>query len=140
LVSYTGANPFAFNFRTDAVQIRDYVSSHQGDSPFHIIGWPNGWNLTPGTDLLPNTDVYGIIQPGQPPISYQQFTSDRWSTVYVYYTSNADQFKANAPYFLPLIQPGGNYGNNTSPFSVINRQVVLQGSDFSLIKVNLAWS
>jgi hypothetical protein len=140
LVSYTGGNPFALGFRTDAVQIRDYVSSHQGDSPFYIIGWPNGWNLTPGTDLLANTHVYGIIQPGQPPISYQQFLSDRWSAVYIYYTSNADQFKANAPYFLPLIEPGATYGNATSPFSVVNRQPVLQGSGFSLIKVSLVWS
>jgi len=140
LVSYTGANPFALSFRTDAVLIRDYVAGHQAGSPFHIIGWPNGWNLTPGTDLLSSTDVYGIIQPGQPPIPYQQFLSDRWGTVYVYYTSNADQFKANAPYFLPLIEPGATYGNSTSPFSVANRQVVLSGSDFSLIKVNLTWS
>jgi hypothetical protein len=140
LVSYTGANPFALNFRTDAVQIRDYVSNHQRDSPFNIIGWPNGWNLTPGTDLLLDTNVFGIIQPGQPPISYQQFLSDRWSTVYVYYTSNVDQFKANAAYFVPLITPGATDGNTTSPFSVVSRQVVLQGSDFSLIKVDLVWS
>jgi hypothetical protein len=140
LVSYTGTNPFALNFRTDAVQIRDYVSSHGGSAPFYVIGWPNGWNLTPGTDLLANTEVYGIIQPGQPPLSYQQFLSNRWSTIYVYYTSNADQFKANAPYFLPFIEPSATYGNTTSPFSVVNRQEVLRGADFSLIKVSLAWS
>lgn len=140
MTSYTGTNPFGFGFRTDAAQIRDYISSNPAGAPYNIMGYPTGWDFTPGTTLLSTTHVYNVA-PGTPIpyLSYDAFVAMHWNTFYIYFNSNPSDFKANEPYLLPIVVPGTTSTNSSYPFTVANRQVVLQGPDFSLIRVQLNW-
>ncbi len=140
LVSYTSSNPFALNFRTDAVVIRNYIGAHPDEGPFNILGYPVGWIFTPGTDILPSTHVYELVTgTSVQSISYSSFIADRWSTVYIYFTSDISYFNSTAPYLLPLIVPGARPGSYSDPFTVTSSKTVLQGSDFTLIQANLSW-
>src|SRR2546425_3654995 len=85
-LGYTTANPFGLDYRSPAVQVRDYVNSHQADAPFRIIGVPYGWYFTPGIDGLKSVSVYSPTpeQTLSPVLNYSSFLLQRWTEFYVY--------------------------------------------------------
>lgn len=140
LISYTGSNPFALNYRTDAVLIRDYILSHERDAPFYIIGWPSAWDFTPGTDLLPPVGVYTPFpNPFIPYLSHNHFLANKWSAFYVYNPNSLDFIRANAPYLVQFVSPNEPSSNSTVPYTVVSREVVMQNPSFTLTKVQLSW-
>ena len=142
-LGYTTANPFGLDYRSPAVQVRDYVNSHQADAPFRIIGVPYGWYFTPGIDGLKSVDVYSpYTQPTlSPTLNYSTFLAQRWTEFYVYSSSSFIYERANSPYVLQFIQGAEQQGaNQTAPFKIISSRVVINNPDFLLTKVNLSWS
>ena len=142
-LGYTTANPFGLDYRSPAVQVRDYVNSHQADAPFRIIGVPYGWYFTPGIDGLKSVDVYSpYTQPTlSPTLNYSTFLAQRWTEFYVYSSSSFIYERANSPYVLQFIQGAGQQAaNQTTPFKIISSRVVINNPDFLLTKVDLSWS
>ena len=142
-LGYTTANPFGLDYRSPAVQVRDYVNSHQADAPFRIIGVPYGWYFTPGIDGLKSVDVYSpYTQPTlSPTLNYSTFLAQRWTEFYVYSSSSFIYERANSPYVLQFIQGAEQQGaNQTAPFKIISSRVVINNPDFLLTKVDLSWS
>ena len=142
-LGYTTANPFGLDYRSPAVQVRDYVNSHQADAPFRIIGVPYGWYFTPGIDGLKSVDVYSpYTQPTlSPTLNYSTFLAQRWTEFYVYSSSSFIYERANSPYVLQFIRGAGQQAaNQTAPFKIISSRVVINNPDFLLAKVDLSWS
>ena len=142
-LGYTTANPFGLDYRSPAVQVRDYVNSHQADAPFRIIGVPYGWYFTPGIDGLKSVDVYSPYPQStlSPTLNYSTFLSQHWTEFYVYSSSSFIYERANSPYVLQFIQGAGQQGaNQTAPFKIISSRVVINNPDFLLTKVDLSWS
>lgn len=133
-----GANPFNPGYRTDAVLIRDYFMTNRNPNGSILVEYPVGWDFTPGTDII-NAKVY-TLTPGSsvPSISYQDFLHCRWQTFYIYNASDIAAVRSQAPYLLPMILANAPT-NTTSPNTVTDKEVVLTGNDFSLIRVQLSW-
>jgi len=142
-LGYTTANPFGLDYRSPAVQVRDYVNSHQADAPFRIIGVPYGWYFTPGIDGLKSVDVYSPYPQStlSPTLNYSTFLSQHWTEFYVYSSSSFIYERANSPYILQFIQGAGQQeASQTAPFKIMSSRVVINNPDFLLTKVNLSWS
>src|SRR2546425_4409616 len=142
-LGYTTVNPFGLDYRSPAVQVRDYVNSHQADAPFRIIGVPYGWYFTPGIDGLKSVDVYSpYTQPTlSPTLNHSTFLAQRWTEFYVYSSSSFIYERANSPYVLQFIRGAGQQAaNQTAPFKIISSRVVINNPDFLLAKVDLSWS
>src|SRR5438093_3076232 len=142
-LGYTTANPFGLDYRSPAVQVRDYVNSHQADAPFRIIGVPYGWYFTPGIDGLKSVDVYSPYTQStlSPTLNYSTFLSQHWTEFYVYSSTSFIYERANSPYILQFIQGAGQQeASQTAPFKIMSSRVVINNPDFLLTKVNLSWS
>ena len=142
-LGYTTANPFGLDYRSPAVQVRDYVNSHQADAPFRIIGVPYGWYFTPGIDGLKSVDVYSPYPQStlSPTLNYSTFLSQHWTEFYVYSSSSFIYERDNSPYVLQFIQGAGQQeASQTAPFKIMSSRVVINNPDFLLTKVDLSWS
>jgi hypothetical protein len=142
-LGYTTVSPFGLNYRSPAVQVRDYVNGHQAEAPFHIIGIPYGWYFTPGIGESKSVDVYTItpLITLSPTLDYGGFLAHHWTEFYVYSSTNFIFERANGPYVLQFIPSSGQPATGqTPPFRIINSTVVIQDQDFLLTKVDLAWS
>jgi hypothetical protein len=142
-LGYVTVSPFGLDYRSPAVQVRDYVNSHQSEAPFHVIGVPYGWYFTPGVDGLKSVDVYLPSSGGtlSPVLNYSAFVSMRWTQFYIYSSSNFATEKSNSPYVLQFI-PGAPYvaTNQTAPFTITNSTIVIRNHDFLFTKVDLSWT
>jgi hypothetical protein len=140
-LGYTTVNPFGLDYRSPAVQVRDYVNGHQADAPFHIIGVPYGWYFTPGVDGLKSVDVYSPYSRAtlSPTLNYSAFLAQHWTEFYVYSSSGFSYERANSPYLLQFIAGTGE-ANQTAPFRITSSGAVIKNTDFLLTKVDLSWS
>ncbi|MDA4118184.1 MAG: hypothetical protein OK455_07555 [Thaumarchaeota archaeon] len=142
-LGYVTVSPFGLDYRSPAVQVRDYVNSHESEAPFHIIGVPYGWYFTPGVDGLKSVDVYSPSSGGtlSPVLNYSAFVSMRWTQFYLYSSSNFVTEKSNSPYVLQFI-PGAPYvaTNQTAPFTITNSTIEIRNHDFLFTKVDLTWT
>jgi len=142
-LGYTTVNPFGLNYRSPAVQVRDYVNAHQADGPFEIVGVPYGWYFTPGIDGLKSVFVYSPSSGHtlSPTLNYTAFVAQHWTKFYVYSSSNFLYEEANSPYvlqFLPGV-PAQFAVNQTAPYRVVNSTVVITNPDWLLTEVGLSW-
>jgi hypothetical protein len=142
-LGYTTVSPFGLDYRSPAIQVRDYVNSHPADAPFHIIGVPYGWYFTPGIDQLKSVDVYSptAIHTLSPSLNYTAFLAKHWTQFYVLSSSNFIYEKSNSQYILQFIPGAGQPpANQTTPFTIVNSTRVISNPDFLFTKVDLSWT
>jgi hypothetical protein len=141
--NYTsGQNPFQFGYRTDAVLLRDYLDSNAPNNQnINLVGVPYGWTFTPGVQDLYWVHAYAIgDNPLVPGLSLSNFTSMRWSTLYLY-ISKSQSFPPEQTFLTQLLNSTAvSKQTITSPFKVVESHVVLQGTDSTLYEVQLRWS
>jgi hypothetical protein len=144
-LGYTTVSPFGLDYRSPAVQVRDYVNTHQADAPFEIIGVPYGWYFTPGIDGLRSVYVYSPSSGHtlSPTLNYTAFLAQHWTEFYVYSSTDFIYEEANSPYVLQFI-PGApvqstTSTNQTTPFTIVNSTVVIRNPDWLLTEVYLSW-
>lgn len=128
------ANPFALSYRTPEVMIRNYISSHQSDAPFYIMGLSNAtfadWWFTPGNTYLKGVHLY-------PYLNQSSFVNRRWTVFYVV-GSSTSQLSGSLPYI---------FGNSSSsavekgmlPFTMVRSTPIFQSSGFLFEKIQLDW-
>jgi hypothetical protein len=142
-LGYTTVSPFGFGYRSPAVQVRDYVNTHQAEAPFNIIGVPYGWYFTPGVDGLKSVYVYSPSSGHtlSPTLNYTSFVAQRWTNFYVYSSANFGYEEANSPYVLQFIPgaPAQSTTNQTTPYTIVNSTVVIRNPDWLLTEVDLSW-
>jgi hypothetical protein len=142
-LGYTTVNPFGLDYRSPAVQIREYVNSHPAGAPFHILGVPYGWYFTPGIEQLKSVDVSSPTPEHtlSPSLNYTAFLARHWTTFYVYSSTNFIYERATSPYVLQFIPSAGQHAaNQTTPFKIVSSTAVIKNPDFLLTKVDLSWS
>jgi hypothetical protein len=138
-IQYVSENPFQLDFRTQAVQMRNYLASNASGQPFILIGVPYGWIFTPGVEDLHNVQAYSLIKtPSLPSLTPENFTSRHWSTLYLF-VDTPSTFKT-----IPSLQAIANGSalaltSTHLPFKVISIQRILQNRGFVLLKVQLEW-
>jgi hypothetical protein len=144
-LGYTSVSPFGLDYRSPAVQVRDYVSSHQGGAPFQIIGVPYGWFFTPGISQFTSVEVYSPSQAytlgfAAPVLNYTAFVSNHWTEFYICYSADLSCGGSSSSY-VAMFLPGtpGQTRNQTTPFKILNSTAVISNPDFQLIKVDLSW-
>ncbi len=143
-LGYTTVSPFGLDYRSPAVQVRNYVNGHQTGSPFDVLGVPYGWYFTPGIGGLPGVHVYSATPEHtlSPALNYSAFLAQRWTEFYVYSSSNFIYEQSTSPYLLQFI-PGAPVPpttNQTTPFKIIDSTVVIRNPDWLLTKVDLSWT
>jgi hypothetical protein len=142
-LGYTTVSPFGFSYRSPAVQVRDYVNTHESDAPFNVIGVPYGWYFTPGVDGLQSVDVYSPSSGHtlSPTLNYSAFVAQHWTKFYVYSSANFAYEEANSPYVLQFIPgaPVQSTTNQTTPYTIVNSTVVITNPDWLLTEVDLSW-
>jgi len=142
-LGYTTVSPFGLDYRSPAVQARDYINAHPADAPFHVIGLPYGWPFTPGIDGLRTVDIYSPTPQHtlSPALNYSAFLAKHWTEFYVYSSSNFIYEQATSPYVLQFIPgaPAQSTTSQTTPFRIINSTIVIRNPDFLFTRVELSW-
>jgi hypothetical protein len=139
-IHYTSQNPFDLGYRSDAALIRNYFSSTEGNQTINLVGQPYGWTFTPGVQNLRSVHAYSIGEsPLLPHLAAGNFTSARWSDLYLF-TSSTTDIPSNSSSLLGLItqMPVGN-STLANQFTITGGQKVLEGPDFVLYEVQLGW-
>lgn len=154
-LAYAGENPFPLGYRTPAAQIRDYISAHQSEGPFNIVGIPSGWLFTPGVEDLHDVQIFapsaiptanlsyvGLFYEQQliPYLSYSEFVQKRWPAFYVYGGNITGAYDQNPGYAIQFINPNAHLNlTNPQPFVIVSRQVILTSPNTVFIKIQLSW-
>lgn len=137
-LNYAAGNPFSLGYRTPAIQVRDYITSHSGED-FYVVGVPYGWYFTPGVEVLRRVNVYPLNSPSlTAPINYTQFLSYRWETFYLYASPSLTEVQSYAPYIYALVNP--SYKIPGLPFHLVGSQTVINDTGFVLVKIELSWT
>jgi len=140
-ISYTASNPFQLGYRTDAVLLRGYFASLPANQTVDMIGFPYGWTFTPGVQDLRSVHVYWVApNPVLPFVTLEDFTSLRWTNLYVFVTSPS-LYAQDAPFVLQLLNStaASSSTNAPLPFTVVSTHPVFQGPDFKLYQVQVEW-
>lgn len=137
LPSAQSANPFAYGYRSPAVQIRNYFESSGANGSTYVAGLPYGWVFTPGVQDLKSVHVFTLRNNGRAPyLNYTYFLSLHWSSFYIYSSTPSSPAQDLPPFLAALF---ASPSDHRYPYSSAGINVSIQGADFVLLKVDLLW-
>lgn len=140
-LGYTNGNPFSIGYRSQAVQVRDYLAGVPNHNGLALVGIPYGWSFTPGIQDLGISLYYPGISnnPMAQNLTYGAFVANHWSQFYLF-TDKDEGSVVSLPSYLRQAVPGNSVmANSSSPFYIDNTHVAMNGSDYFLIQVELRW-
>jgi hypothetical protein len=145
-IRFFPGNPFYLSYRTNAVEVRNFMEKNLDGTPAYMLGVPQGWSFTPGVQDLRNLSVFSPLPGSQSvnTINENQFHSYMWPSVYVYVGNDTalglpEPLSAFPSYIQQLVQPK-NETAGEFPFTVTSVMVADSTNSLRLYKVSLSWS